>query len=60
MLSGAAKPCREQQKVMNPFDILFYFLILSVATKNDGKMRKNGQEQRGKDDGAPSRSLAGS
>jgi endonuclease YncB( thermonuclease family) len=34
--------------------------LVSVATKIDGNMMKNGQEQRGKRDGAPSRSLAGS
>ena len=35
-------------------------VFLSAATKIDGNMMKNGQEQRGKRDGAPSRSLAGS
>jgi endonuclease YncB( thermonuclease family) len=34
--------------------------LVGVATKIDGNMMKNGQEQRGKRDGAPSRSLAGS
>ena len=33
---------------------------LSADKKNDGKMSENGQEQRGRNDGAPSRSLAGS
>ncbi|MGD9247975.1 MAG: hypothetical protein PVI60_08455 [Desulfobacteraceae bacterium] len=33
---------------------------LSTDTENDGKMIKNGQEQRGKVYGAPSRSLASS
>ena len=33
---------------------------LSTATKNDGNIMKNGQERRGKDSGAPSRSLASS
>jgi hypothetical protein len=31
---------------------------VSTDSENDGKMIKNGQEQRGKVDGAPSRSLA--
>ena len=31
---------------------------LSTGTENDGKKRENGQEQRGREDGAPSRSLA--
>jgi hypothetical protein len=34
--------------------------FLSTDKENDGKMRENGQEQRGRNDGAPSRSLAGS
>ena len=33
---------------------------MSMDKENDGKMRENGQEQRGRKDGAPSRSLAGS
>jgi hypothetical protein len=31
---------------------------MSMATKNDGKMKRNRQEQRGREDGVPSRSLA--
>ena len=31
--------------------------FVSTVKKNDGKINKNGQEQRGKNDGAPSRSL---
>jgi hypothetical protein len=31
---------------------------VSTDTKNDGKMKGNGQERRGKDDGTPSRFLA--
>ena len=36
------------------------YKIVSTATKNDGNIMKNGQERRGKDSGAPSRSLASS
>jgi hypothetical protein len=35
-------------------------VAMSTVTKNDGKISKNGQERRGKNDGAPSRSLASS
>lgn len=33
---------------------------MSTDAENDGKMRENGPEQRGSNDGAPSRSLASS
>jgi hypothetical protein len=40
--------------------VAWFLCIASVSTaaKNDGKINKNGQEQRGRNDGAPSRSLA--
>jgi cold shock CspA family protein len=41
-------------------DVFVHHSGMSMVTKNDGKMRENRQEQRGRDDGAPSRSLASS
>jgi hypothetical protein len=58
----AKMPVKEIRRKDNSFFMMLAlpFVMLSVATKNDGNMMKNGQEQRGKSDGAPSRSLAGS
>ena len=38
--------------------INLFFRDMSTDKENDGNMRENGQEQRGREDGAPSRSLA--